>query len=79
MATTEPTDPAKEETEKIKAETKLNDYREGDKYLTGKTIPNGKVTFTSEKARVLAQGIADKDGNISIAVCLLYTSDAADE
>lgn len=68
LATTEPTDPAKEETEKIKAETKLNDYREGDKYLTGKTIPNGKVTFTSEKARVLAQGIADKDGNISIAV-----------
>ena len=65
---TEPTDPAKEETEKIKAETKLNDYREGDKYLTGKTIPNGKVTFTSEKARALAQGIADKDGNISIAV-----------
>ena len=68
LATTEPTDPAKEETEKIKAETKLNDYREGDKYLTGKTIPNGKVTFTSEKARALAQGIADKDGNISIAV-----------
>ena len=68
LATTEPTDPEKEETEKIKAETKLNDYREGDKYLTGKTIPNGKVTFTSEKARALAQGIADKDGNISIAV-----------
>ena len=66
---TEPIDPAKEETEKIKAETKLNDYRErGSNYLTGKTIPNGKVTFTSEKARALAQGIADKDGNISIAV-----------
>ncbi|QCQ12417.1 LPXTG cell wall anchor domain-containing protein [Enterococcus avium] len=68
LATTEPTDPEKEETEKIKAETKLNDYREGDKYLTGKTIPNGKVTFTSVKTRALAQGTADKDGNISIAV-----------
>ena len=68
LATTEPTDPAKEETEKIKAETKLNDYREGDKYLTGKTIPNGKVTFTSVKTRALAQGTADTDGNINIAV-----------
>lgn len=68
LATTEPTDPAKEETEKIKAETKLNDYREGDQYLTGKTIPNGKVTFTSVKTRALAQGTADKDGNINIAV-----------
>ncbi|MFM2490598.1 hypothetical protein ABW365_24725 [Enterococcus avium] len=44
----------------------MNDYREGDKYLTGKTIPNGKVTFTSEKARVLAQGIADKDGTSAL-------------
>ena len=68
LATTEPTDPEKEETEKIKAETKLNDYREGDKYLTGKTIPNGKVTFTSVKTRALAQGTADTDGNINIAV-----------
>lgn len=43
LATTEPTDPAKEETEKIKAETKLNDYLEGEQYLTGKTIPNATV------------------------------------
>ncbi|WP_253295841.1 5'-nucleotidase C-terminal domain-containing protein [Enterococcus raffinosus] len=65
---TEPTDPAKEETEKIKAETTFNDYREGDKALTGQTIPNGKVTITPVKARALAQGTADKDGKINIAV-----------
>ena len=62
------TDPAKEETEKIKAETKLTDYREGDKNLTGKTIPNGKVTVAPTKARALAQATADKDGNFSVAV-----------
>lgn len=62
------TDPAKEETEKIKAETKLRDYREGDKNLTGKTIPNGKVTVAPTKARALAQATADKDGNFSVAV-----------
>ncbi|MGM0165612.1 5'-nucleotidase [Enterococcus sp. AZ135] len=61
-------DPAAEETEKIKTETVLNDYREGDKNVTGKTIPNGKVTITPTKARALAQGTADKDGNITIAV-----------
>ena len=68
LAATEPTDPAKEETEKIKAETKLTDYREGDKNLTGKTIPNGKVTVAPTKARALAQATADKDGNFSVAV-----------
>ncbi|MBO0413389.1 5'-nucleotidase C-terminal domain-containing protein [Enterococcus hulanensis] len=68
LAVTEPTDPAKEETEKIKAETKLTDYREGDKNLTGKTIPNGKVTVAPTKARALAQATADKDGNFSVAV-----------
>ncbi|MBX8938802.1 LPXTG cell wall anchor domain-containing protein [Enterococcus gilvus] len=62
------TDPAKEETEKIKAETKLDEYREGDKNLTGKTIPNGKVTVAPTKARALAQATADKDGNFSVAV-----------
>ncbi|MDT2395596.1 5'-nucleotidase C-terminal domain-containing protein [Enterococcus avium] len=49
LATTEPTDPAKEETEKIKAETKLNDYLEGDQYLTGKTIPNATVEVAVEE------------------------------
>lgn len=68
LAATEPTDPAKEETEKIKAETKLTDYREGDKNLTGKTIANGKVTVAPTKARALAQATADKDGNFSVAV-----------
>ena len=62
------TDPAKEETEKIKAETTFNDYREGDQALTGQTIPNGKVTITPAKARALAQGTADKDGKINIAL-----------
>lgn len=62
------TDPAAEETEKIKAETKLDKYREGDKNITGKTIPNGTITITPAKARALAQGKADKDGNINIAV-----------
>ncbi|MFR2762553.1 MAG: 5'-nucleotidase C-terminal domain-containing protein [Enterococcus avium] len=49
LATTEPTDPAKEETEKIKTETKLNDYLEGDQYLTGKTIPNATVEVAVEE------------------------------
>lgn len=62
------TDPAAEETEKIKAETKLDKYREGDRNITGKTIPNGTITITPAKARALAQGKADKDGNINIAV-----------
>lgn len=62
------TDPAKEETEKIKAETTFNDYREGDQALTGQTIPNGKVTITPAKARALAQGTADKDGKFNIAL-----------
>lgn len=62
------TDPAKKETEKIKAETTFNDYREGDQALTGQTIPNGKVTITPAKARALAQGTADKDGKINIAL-----------
>lgn len=62
------TDPAKEETEKIKAETTFNDYREGDQALTGQTIPNGKVTITPAKARALAQGTADKDGKINMAL-----------
>ncbi|MDT2602511.1 bifunctional metallophosphatase/5'-nucleotidase [Enterococcus hulanensis] len=62
------TDPAKEETEKIKAETKLDEYREGDKNLTGKTIPNGEVTIASTKARALPRATADKDGNFSVAV-----------
>lgn len=61
-------DPAKEETEKIKAETTFNDYREGDQALTGQTIPNGKVTITPAKSRALAQGTADKDGKINIAL-----------
>ena len=61
-------DPAKEETEKIKAGTTFNDYREGDQALTGQTIPNGKVTITPAKSRALAQGTADKDGKINIAL-----------
>lgn len=62
------TDPVKEETEKIKAETTFNDYHEGDQALTGQTIPNGKVTITPAKARALAQGTADKDGKINMAL-----------
>lgn len=61
-------DPVTEETEKIKAETVFDKYREGDKSLTGKTIPNGLVTVTSVKTRALAQVRADKDGNINLAV-----------
>lgn len=52
LATTEPTDPAKEETEKIKAETKLNDYLEGEQYLTGKTIPNATVEVAVKETAV---------------------------
>lgn len=63
-----PVDPAVEETKKIKAETKLDNYREGDQHLTGKTIPNATVTITSVKTRALAQTKADKDGKISLAV-----------
>ena len=62
------TDPAKEETEKINAETTINAYREGDKALTGKTIPNGKVTVAPTTARALAQGTADNEGNFTLAV-----------
>ncbi|MDN6751964.1 MAG: 5'-nucleotidase C-terminal domain-containing protein [Enterococcus sp.] len=62
------TDPAKEETEKINAETTINAYREGDKALTGKTIPNGKVTVTPTTARALAQGTADNEGNFTLSV-----------
>lgn len=63
-------DPVAEETEKIKAETQLADYHEGDNYLTGKTIPNGKVTIVPAKTRAMTQpqDTADKDGNIKIAV-----------
>ncbi|WP_445449747.1 5'-nucleotidase C-terminal domain-containing protein, partial [Enterococcus faecalis] len=68
LATTEPDDPAKEETEKINAETTINEYREGDKALTGKTIPNGKVTVAPTTARALAQGTADNEGNFTLAV-----------
>ncbi|WP_415876718.1 5'-nucleotidase C-terminal domain-containing protein [Enterococcus gilvus] len=62
------TDPAKEETEKINAETTINAYREGDKALTGKTIPNGKVTVAPTTARALAQGTADNEGNFTLPV-----------
>lgn len=62
------TDPAKEETEKINAETTINEYREGDKALNGKTIPNGKVTVAPTTARALAQGTADNEGNFTLAV-----------
>ncbi|MGK0607029.1 5'-nucleotidase C-terminal domain-containing protein [Enterococcus gilvus] len=62
------TDPAKEETEKINAETTINAYREGDKALTGKTIPNGKVTVAPTTARALAQGKADNEGNFTLPV-----------
>lgn len=68
LATTEPDDPAKEETEKINAETTINEYREGDKALTGKTIPNGKVTVAPTTARALAQGTADNGGNFTLVV-----------
>ncbi|OUZ15732.1 hypothetical protein A5868_000643 [Enterococcus sp. 12F9_DIV0723] len=68
LATTEPDDPAKEETEKINAETTINEYREGDKALTGKTIPNGKVTVAPTTARALAQGTADNEGNFTLPV-----------
>ncbi|MGG5370172.1 5'-nucleotidase C-terminal domain-containing protein [Enterococcus sp. AZ196] len=63
-------DPAAEETEKIKAETELADYHEGDSYFTGKTIPNGEVTIALAKARAMGpvKGTADKDGNIKIAI-----------
>lgn len=43
------TDPAKEETEKINAETEVDDLYEGDQYLTGKTIPNATVEVAVEE------------------------------
>ncbi|WP_326934327.1 LPXTG cell wall anchor domain-containing protein, partial [Enterococcus avium] len=46
---TEPTDPAKEETERIKNETEVDDLYEGDQYLTGKTIPNATVEVAVEE------------------------------
>ena len=49
LATTEPTDPAKEETERIKNETEVDDLYEGDQYLTGKTIPNATVEVAVEE------------------------------
>lgn len=64
-------DPAAEETEKIKSDTKLNELHEGDTHLTGTTIPNATVSVAAKetKSRALPQGItSDKDGNFSIAL-----------
>ncbi|WP_251865609.1 bifunctional metallophosphatase/5'-nucleotidase [Enterococcus malodoratus] len=64
-------DPAAEETEKIKSDTKLNELHEGDTHLTGTTIPNATVSVEAKetKSRALPQGItSDKDGNFSIAL-----------
>ncbi|MGL9727274.1 5'-nucleotidase C-terminal domain-containing protein [Enterococcus sp. DIV0756] len=49
LAATEPTDPAKEEAEKINSETEVDDLYEGDQYLTGKTIPNATVEVAVEE------------------------------
>lgn len=49
-------------------ETNLDSYREGDKNMTGRTTPNATVTITPTEARAVAQGTADENGNINIAV-----------